>query len=545
MRAFYGVPTTGRVFCLAAVFGLVIASRDAGAVLSMLLVATVAMVAVYVSVATLLSPTVIVTVEAALIGLVIGVALPEGVVLLPYLVVLALIAGTQRGVVAVTTVVLAETCTVGLLTGTVAVTPDPVGMYRALGPWLITGIIAGLMGSWLRETGRAPGGRSVDGAYESARRILGQLRSVTRNLSCGLDPVAIADELLEELRADLDADHAAVLVGSDGHRLSPLAFSSEEARDLLVQGPGEATAQRCWGEVRPIVPDSAEPEGSEASRLPVVAVPLSLGARPVGVVLARVATLPSAEALAASAGRLRERALQLETALAFDEIRSLATAEERRRLAREIHDGIAQEVASLGYLMDDLHAGATSRSQQDLAQFIRGELSRLVTELRLSIFDLRSEVNPTATLGSALSDYVRQVAARSNMAIHLTLDEGATRLRTETETELLRIAGEAIANARKHSGAENLWVTCTVQPPYTCLEISDDGRGLAAGREDSYGFHIMKERADRVNAQLDISAGPGAGTTVRVTIGEPEQMLAAIQEDKDDEPRQYRRLVGR
>ena len=140
----------------------------------------------------------------------------------------------------------------------------------------------------------------------------------------------------------------------------------------------------------------------------------------------------------------------------FGEIRSIATVEERRRLAREIHDGIAQELASLGYLMDDLTARARQASDDGLEEELRGlrrELTRIISELRLSIFDLRSEVHADVGLGLALSDYVRAVGTGSGLTVHVILNEGASRLAVETETELMRIAQEAITNARRHAGA--------------------------------------------------------------------------------------------
>ncbi len=218
-----------------------------------------------------------------------------------------------------------------------------------------------------------------------------------------------------------------------------------------------------------------------------------------------------------------EHSLRLDTALTFDEVRTIAAAEERQRLAREIHDGVAQEVASLGYLVDDLVASATDETQRNKLRELRIELTKVVSDLRLSIFDLRSGVDATAGLGAALSDYVRRVGSRSEMTVHLTLDEAPDRLRRDVESELLRIAQEAITNARKHSGAENLWVNCRVHPPSVWLEIRDDGDGLGTGRDDSYGIHIMRERAERISANLQIDGDPsrcGRGTRVIVTLGE-------------------------
>jgi signal transduction histidine kinase len=109
------------------------------------------------------------------------------------------------------------------------------------------------------------------------------------------------------------------------------------------------------------------------------------------------------------------------------------------------------------------------------------------------------------------------------MTVHLTLDESPTRLRAGVETELLRIAQEAITNARKHSNAANLWVDCRVRPPFARVAVRDDGSGLRPGREDSYGLRIMHERAARIDANLQIQHGdPGStksGTQVTVTLG--------------------------
>ena len=124
----------------------------------------------------------------------------------------------------------------------------------------------------------------------------------------------------------------------------------------------------------------------------------------------------------------------------------------------------------------------------------------MVADLRLSIFDLRSDVSATNGLGSALSDYVRQVGAKSDLTVHLTLNEAPTRLSPAVEGELLRIAQEAITNARKHASARNLWVDCWTDPPQASLTIRDDGRGITGRRDDSYGISIMRERAQRIDA---------------------------------------------
>ena len=128
-------------------------------------------------------------------------------------------------------------------------------------------------------------------------------------------------------------------------------------------------------------------------------------------------------------------------------------------------------------------------------------MTRVVTELRHSIFDLRHELASGAGLGESLSAYANQVSATSPMAVHVTLDEKGPRLPADVEFELLRIAQEAMANARKHSGASNLWLRCTVRSPYAEIEVRDDGTNRHAPRSDSQGLKIMRERSRTIGAE--------------------------------------------
>ena len=127
-------------------------------------------------------------------------------------------------------------------------------------------------------------------------------------------------------------------------------------------------------------------------------------------------------------------------------------------------------------------------------------------------------MSTNAGLGSVLADYVREVGKGSGMAVHVSLEESPRRLRIDVETELLRIAQEAVTNARKHSKASNLWVTCRVEPPFAEVRIEDDGVGYAAPKEDHNGLHIMNERANRINAVLTIANRPGGGTAVSAVL---------------------------
>jgi signal transduction histidine kinase len=353
-----------------------------------------------------------------------------------------------------------------------------------------------------------------DAHYETARRLLVQLRALSGRLSFGLDPVGIGEEILTEANRQAPSNASVVLARTDSKTTVPVAYQGPAAADRIDIGAD--LVERCWvsgKRERELVNDRT---GQAAY---MTALALRVGSE-------TTAVLVTLDSVAAPSGVLHpedfnDLALRLETALTFDDIRRTVTTDERHRLAREIHDGVAQELASLGYEIDEARSMTTDPDVSGALDNLRRSASRMVSELRLSIFDLRSGVNETAGLGAALSDYLRGLGTRSHLTVHLSLDETPTRLSPVVEAELFRIAQEAITNARKHSAARNLWVTCRVNPPAAHIEIIDDGRGISRGAsEASYGLKIMQERAQRIDACLRVTARDvHRGTRVTVSVG--------------------------
>ncbi|GAA1926053.1 sensor histidine kinase [Nocardioides marmoribigeumensis] len=506
---------TSRVFCLATILGLTLAFGEGQAIQGTLLLAVVGGAAIGCTRFTWLSPTWLCTFESTLAGIVIGLTLPNGALLLPYMAIPSLLVGVyaERRAVVVTSGMATAGMLITLVLGDAATTTRQGIEVSA--PWVLASLGVGLLANWIY---RLRGESTADEeSYASARRLLSQLRTVTRRLSSGLDPVSISQQMLDGFEEELGAARSAVFILTEGGVMSPLAYRGHGAKDAIrSDSPLVEQAARTRR------PAAGAQESGMATCRHRSALPLRLGDRLVGVAVADASEAPTEDLTARLMASFDELALRLDTALVWDELRSLATQEERQRLAREIHDGVAQELASLGYVVDDLAATATNDGQRTRLHGLRSEITRVVNELRLSIFDLRSEISTSGGLGSTLSDYVRAVGARSGMTVHLTLDEGPTRLRGDVEAELLRIAQEAITNARKHSRGGNLWVDCRIHPPTARITVQDDGGGLGAARPDSYGLMIMRERAERVGARLDIGeevAETGdKGTRVSVTI---------------------------
>ncbi len=210
--------------------------------------------------------------------------------------------------------------------------------------------------------------------------------------------------------------------------------------------------------------------------------------------------------------------MQLDTALLFSDFRDAASADVRKRLAREMHDGVAQDIASLGYLVDALAARPADEKQAKAFGVLRERITKIVAEVRQSVLTLRTSIGESESLGTAIGHVARHLSESSRIPIAVTLDEHATRLRPEVEAELFRIAQEAMNNAIKHAECTTISVHCEVKAPAAQITVTDDGRGMQKARSDSHGLKIMRERARLVGASLDIDDKAEGGLVVTVRI---------------------------
>jgi signal transduction histidine kinase len=361
--------------------------------------------------------------------------------------------------------------------------------------------------------------------YAEATRLLTQLRTVARQLpGATLDPGGISEHMLEEVRTVARADRAAVLSASGGKQLVVLAQVGIDRIDWETALDADSAIADAWASQQPQTATRSQARSHPGGEVSALVVPLVAGLRTVGLLAleADAAGVYPPAVVNRVTMLTGPAALRLEAALLFDEVRALATDEERRRLAREIHDGVAQELVMVGYGIDNALATLPEDAKEtaEELQSLRGEVTRVIEELRMSLFELRSGVDRHGGLGAAIAEYARAVGTSARLRVNLSLDESTARLPAATEAELLRIAQEAVTNARKHAGASNLWVTCEVDPPYARIEVSDDGQGIAEQRPDGrYGLAIMAERAERIRGRLEIRPRPSGGTTVAVVLG--------------------------
>ena len=190
-----------------------------------------------------------------------------------------------------------------------------------------------------------------------------------------------------------------------------------------------------------------------------------------------------------------------------------AALEERRRIARDLHDGLAQELAYIATQTRWLRAhdgdGETSRA-------LNAAADRALDESRRAIAALTRDVDEP--LDIALAQAAEEVADRVGTEIRLELEPGAN-VDAHTREGLIRIAREAIANAGRHSNAEEVLVRLSVNGQIR-LEVADDGVGFVPDdvRPDRFGLVSMRERAESLNAEFLVTSSPGRGTSVEVAL---------------------------
>jgi two-component system nitrate/nitrite sensor histidine kinase NarX len=219
--------------------------------------------------------------------------------------------------------------------------------------------------------------------------------------------------------------------------------------------------------------------------------------------------------------------------------REAAVAEERGMLARELHDSIAQSLAFLKIQVQLLRDAVRREDARAVARVI-GELD---TGVRESYNDVRellvhfrtrtSEEDITLALRTTLSKFEHQ----SGVAARLEMEGHGVPLAPDVQVQVLHVVQEALSNVRKHARASQVVLRVATAPVWR-FEVRDDGVGFDSSHPASgqmqVGLRIMRERAARIGAKVEVISQPGAGCTVAIelpradTLPEPEAALAAI-----------------
>lgn len=217
-------------------------------------------------------------------------------------------------------------------------------------------------------------------------------------------------------------------------------------------------------------------------------------------------------------------ALAARNAQLYSQLRQTAVLEERYRLSREMHDGVAQTLGYLGMQAERLE----QRLDQDDPGAVRQELRELrnvigeaYLDVREAIDGLRLTVDHPGGFVGALQAHVEDFRLRTGIAVDCSGVECPGDLPPDVALHLLRITQEALSNIRRHADASHVWIHLIRENGHLELTVADDGQGFDRdNRRDRHhiGLASMRERMHSVNGQLTLATSPGQGTRVTARV---------------------------
>ena len=214
--------------------------------------------------------------------------------------------------------------------------------------------------------------------------------------------------------------------------------------------------------------------------------------------------------------------IAVERAGLFARSTRLGAVEERNRLAREIHDTLAQGLTATALQLESADAlldAGSERAHEPLRRALSLTRSNL-EEARRSVLDLRASPLEGRPLSEAINALVERWEAETGIAVRYRAVNGSRPLPPSVEAALYRICQEALTNVARHAGAERATVRLVATPDRVRLVVEDDGRGFDASEvpEDRHGIVGMRERAEVLGGTLEVRSGPGEGTRIEATV---------------------------
>jgi signal transduction histidine kinase len=209
--------------------------------------------------------------------------------------------------------------------------------------------------------------------------------------------------------------------------------------------------------------------------------------------------------------------------------REAGAGDERQRMAREIHDTIAQGLTGIVTQLEAAQQSGDDAERERRIDNAKRLARDSLAEARRSVQALRPQALEDSKLPEALADEVARWSATSGVAGEVETTGEARALHPEVEVTLLRVAQEALANVAKHAGASRAGVTLSYMEDVVSLDVRDDGAGFAAANcnghlaganpaAGGFGLIAMRQRVSRLAGQLEIESEPGAGTAVSASL---------------------------
>jgi signal transduction histidine kinase len=376
---------------------------------------------------------------------------------------------------------------------------------------------------WLEAERRQQESLDQVARMSQANDLLHKLHEVVQTLPSSLDLSDVLTSAQERFRELVDSTVMVVIVPDDttdvwrvelaeGVRLPTTVLPQELPRTLT-------RALASTGVIRDndLTPGTNEACGATSRSVLVTA--LRAHQRVVGIVSIEhsepdVYTEEDASLIQGLASSL---ALAVDNARWFARLRTLGAEAERARIARDLHDNVAQSLAYVGFELDRL---ATAHDEEPELRELQGVVRGVVADLRETLYQLRATVSESQDLVEIAREYITRWSSRTGIDAEFDPETDGRRVPLQVEQELWRILQESLTNVERHADASHAWITWRIGDGHAQLEIRDDGRGMNAETEDRerYGLVGIRERADAVGAHVTLASKPDRGTTVLVDL---------------------------
>ena len=281
------------------------------------------------------------------------------------------------------------------------------------------------------------------------------------------------------------------------------------------------------------------PNGEPSDPLPTFVVPLRSRQRTLGIAIVALSSRASScyplEQMRLLQGIADSAALAIENARLYTRAHGLAIAEERGRLAQEIHDTLAQGLTAISLQLDLADSYLPDNPQKASKNVTRAlDLTREnLNQARRSVLDLRAADVHEMSLPDAITQLLRRLSDESSISCEFVNNGLTSRLSARVEVGLYRIIEEAIENARRHSNARQVHVDIEADGQTVAVLVEDDGEGFdpsapprGDGSEQGFGLLGIRERARLLGGSLRLSSTPGVGARLQVVVPYEARMSA-------------------
>jgi len=382
--------------------------------------------------------------------------------------------------------------------------------------------------------------QNLEQRVDERTRELSTLLDISHNLASTLELEPLLDLILDQLGAVVQYDAASIMILEEDS-LKILAYRGPISRDEALQICFALPDYRANYEVvrsrKPVIIPDVRGEGRLARSIREtvgadmettynylrcwMGVPLIVKDQVVGMLtLDHQSPGYYDESHAELAMALASQAaVAIENARLYRQVEQVAVAQERNRLARDLHDAVTQTLFSTSLIAEVLpklwerDPEVGREKLEELRVLTRGALS----EMRTLLLELRPDTLAEVELGDLYRHLTRAFTGRTRVPVTLT-QEGKSGMPPEVKEAFYRVGQEALNNIEKHAEASQVEVHLDLGQGRVEISIRDDGCGfdLAELSPENLGLKIMRERAEAASASLKIKSAPGAGTTIRV-----------------------------